>query len=103
MKTILFSLLALSFAFSSSAQVVEEYGGGKVSENPVMDKIDLKEIGRSIHVASVEEGKVVVRRFYRGSGKSLIKLQLKTFLSLSALNFLRIAQHLTFSANMTIK
>ncbi len=85
MKTILFSLLALFFAFSSSAQVVEEYGGGKVSENPVMDKIDLKEIGRSIHVASVEEGKVVVRRFYRGKWEEFDQTPIKDIFKLKRL------------------
>ena len=65
MKKILFAL-TLSFSFlNANAQIVEEYGGGYVSDNAVLDKIDIEEVGRSIHVASVEDGKLRVRRYYR--------------------------------------
>ena len=66
MKKILLALCLGVFLTNVNAQVVAPYGGGVVSENAVMNKIDIKEIGRSIHVATVEEGRVVVRRFYRG-------------------------------------
>lgn len=66
MKKILFAFLLGFCVLGAQAQIVEQYGGGYVTDNAVMDKIDILEIGRSIHVASVEEGKVVVRRFYRG-------------------------------------
>lgn len=62
-------LLALALCFSylnANSQLVEQYGGGYVSDNAVLNKIDILEIGRSIHVASIEDGKLVVRRFYRG-------------------------------------
>ncbi len=68
MKKILFAFL-LSFGFiNANSQIVETYGtdNGYVTENSVLDKIDIEEVGRSIHVASVEEGKLHVRRFYRG-------------------------------------
>lgn len=66
MKKILLALCLGVFLTNVNAQVVAPYGGGVVSENAAMNKIDIKEIGRSIHVATVEEGRVVVRRFYRG-------------------------------------
>lgn len=65
MKKILLALLVAFCFFGAKAQIVAEYGGGSTSENAVMDKIDLREVGRSIHVATVEDGKVVVRRFYK--------------------------------------
>lgn len=85
MKKILFSLMALALAFSGTAQVVEDYGGGKVSDNPVMDKIDLKEIGRSIHVASVEDGNVVVRRYYRNKWSEFDETPIKNVFKLKKL------------------
>jgi len=71
MKKIITLLLFNALLLSGNAQVVEIYGDGKVSPNPVMGKIDLKQIGRLIHVASVEEGNVVVRRFYRGKWEQI--------------------------------
>lgn len=67
MKNILFAITASLCLFSAKAQLVAEFEGGYVSDNAVMNKIDIKEVGRSIHVATVEEGRVVVRRFYRGA------------------------------------
>lgn len=65
MKKILLALI-LSFSFlGANAQIVANYGDGYVSDNSVLDKIDIEEVGRSIHVASVEEGKLRVRRYYR--------------------------------------
>ena len=66
MKKILFVLTASLFLVSAQAQIVAEFEGGYLSENTVANKIDIKEVGRSIHVATVEDGRVVVRRFYRG-------------------------------------
>ncbi len=63
-KIIIAFTLSLCF-ISSYAQIIEEYGGGYISENTCLNKIDIKEIGRSIHVASIEEGRVIVRRFYK--------------------------------------
>lgn len=66
MKKILVALLVCFSFINAKSQLVVDYGGGSTSDNSVMDKIDIKEIGRSIHVATVEDGKVVVRRFYKG-------------------------------------
>ncbi len=66
MKKILFVLTASLFLVSAQAQIVAEFEGGYISENTVANKIDIKEVGRSIHVATVEDGRVVVRRFYKG-------------------------------------
>jgi hypothetical protein len=85
MKKLLFSLMALALAFSGATQVVEDYGGGKVSDNPVMDKIDIKEIGRSIHVASVEAGNVVVRRYYREKWEEFDETPIKNIFKLKKL------------------
>ncbi len=77
MKKLFVALVFTALSLSVNAQVVESYGGGIVSENSVLDKIDLKEIGRSIHVASIEEGNVVVRRFYRGKWEEFDPTPLK--------------------------
>lgn len=69
-KTVTLLLFSL-FCWVGFSQVVEAYGGGEVSPNTVMNKVDLKEIGRLIHVASVEDGKAVVRRFYRGKWEQI--------------------------------
>ncbi len=67
MKKILFALTASLFLLGVQAQIVAEFEGGYLSENTASNKIDIQEVGRSIHVATVEEGRVVVRRFYRGA------------------------------------
>ncbi|NOQ71574.1 MAG: hypothetical protein GQ574_06215 [Crocinitomix sp.] len=85
MKKILFALI-LSFGFiNANSQIVEEYGGGYVSDNTVLDKIDIEEVGRSIHVASVEEGKLRVRRFYRGKWEEFDQTPIEGIFKLKAL------------------
>lgn len=65
MKKITIAFILSICFIHANAQIVEEYGGGYISENTSLNKIDIKEIGRSIHVANVEDGRVVVRRFYK--------------------------------------
>ncbi len=77
MKKLIMGVLLSVCSLTLNAQVVEPYGGGEVSENAVMDKIDLKEIGRLVHVASVEDGQVMVRRFYRGKWELIGETPLK--------------------------
>lgn len=85
MKKILFALiLSVSFV-SANAQIVEEYGGGYVSDNSVLDKIDIEEVGRSIHVASVEEGKLRVRRYYREKWEEFDQTPIEGIFKLKAL------------------
>jgi hypothetical protein len=86
MKKILFALV-LSFSFiNANSQIVEEYGGGYVSDNTVLNKIDIEEVGRSIHVASVEEGKLRVRRFYRGVWEEFDQTPIEGIFKLKALD-----------------
>ena len=86
MKKILFAFV-LSFGFiNANSQIVEEYGGGYVSDNSVLDKIDIEEVGRSIHTASVEEGKLRVRRFYRGKWEEFDQTPIEGIFKLKALD-----------------
>ena len=85
MKKILIAfLMSMSFV-QLDAQIVEEYGGGFVTDNAVMDKIDIKEVGRSIHVASVEDGRVVVRRYYRNKWEEFDQTPIDGIFKLTAL------------------
>ena len=65
MKKVLVVLFACFSFINVNSQIVKQYGGGYVTGNTVLDKIDIEEVGRSIHVASVEDGKLMVRRYYR--------------------------------------
>lgn len=85
MKKILSALILTGLFVSANAQVVEKYGPGFVSENPVKDKIDIKECGRTVHVASVEDEKVVVRRFYRGKWEQFDETPIDGIFKLKAL------------------
>jgi hypothetical protein len=85
MKRILFAFLLSLCFINANGQIVEPYGGGSTSDNAVMDKIDIKEIGRSIHVATVEEGKVIVRRFYRGKWEEFDQTPITGVFKLKAL------------------
>lgn len=85
MKKILVALLACFCMLGAKSQIVEEFGGGYVSDNTVLDKIDILEVGRSIHVASVEGGKLVVRRFYRNKWEEFDETPIKGIFKLKAL------------------
>lgn len=85
MKKILVALLACFCLLGAKSQIVEEFGGGFVSDNTVLDKIDVLEVGRSIHVASVEDGKVVVRRYYRNKWEIFDETPIKGIFKLKAL------------------
>lgn len=85
MKKFLFALALCFTALHVSSQIVEKYGEGYVSDNHVMDKIDIKEIGRSIHVATVEEGQLVVRRYYRHKWENFDVTPIKGIFKLKAL------------------
>lgn len=66
MRRILFIGLLAGLTLNLNAQVVAIYGEGDVSESAVYGKVDIEEVGRLITVASVEEGTLIVRHFYRG-------------------------------------
>lgn len=85
MKNILYLLIVSLMSFQLNAQIVEEFGGGFVSENSALDKIDIKEVGRSVHVASVEDGRLVVRRYYRNKWEEFDETPIKDIFKLKAL------------------
>jgi hypothetical protein len=71
MKRIFF-LTAITFMASLSyGQLVTNHGGEFISENANSPVVDIQEIGRLITVASVEDGTLVVRRFYRGKWEQI--------------------------------
>ena len=71
MKKLFIALVILIIGNTGFSQLVSTHGADFISENANSPVVDIEQIGRLITVASIEDGTIVVRRFYRGKWEQI--------------------------------